>query len=125
MGTEERSLPVEANLVEANLWAMHRDFARIPRAEVHEDPEPLWFTAPSRNSWLGEVSPGMALEIASVERPPSPSRLVVAPVRTQDDLRDWLLAFDLGMEIDPPRGAGHPWLTRRRRRTGAMATARR
>jgi GNAT superfamily N-acetyltransferase len=64
-----------------------------------------------RAGFEGDVSPGMALEIGSVQRPLPPTRLVIAPVRTQDDLRDWLLAFDLGMEIDPPRADAHPWLT--------------
>jgi GNAT superfamily N-acetyltransferase len=42
--------------VEANLWAMHRDFARVPGAEIHDDPHLLWFTLPSRSSWLNGAS---------------------------------------------------------------------
>ena len=42
--------------VEANLWAVHLDFARIPGAEVHDDPELLWFTAPSKSPWLNGAS---------------------------------------------------------------------
>jgi GNAT superfamily N-acetyltransferase len=42
--------------VEANLWAMHRDFARVPDAEVHDDPGLLWYAVPSRSSWLNGAS---------------------------------------------------------------------
>lgn len=42
--------------VEANLWALHRDFARVPGAEVHDDPDLLWYTVPSRSSWLNGAS---------------------------------------------------------------------
>jgi GNAT superfamily N-acetyltransferase len=42
--------------VEANLWAMHRDFARVPGAEVHDEPGLLWYAVPSRSSWLNGAS---------------------------------------------------------------------
>ena len=42
--------------VETNLWAVQRDFARIPGAEVHDDAGLLWFTAPSKNAWLNGAS---------------------------------------------------------------------
>jgi GNAT superfamily N-acetyltransferase len=42
--------------VEANLWAMHRDFARVPGADVHDEPGLLWFSVPSRSSWLNGAS---------------------------------------------------------------------
>jgi GNAT superfamily N-acetyltransferase len=48
------SQPVRA--VEENLWALQRDFTRLPGAEVHDDPGLLWFTAPSRNAWLNGAS---------------------------------------------------------------------
>jgi hypothetical protein len=42
--------------IEANLWAVHRDFARIPGAEIHDEPGLLWYTAPSTSSWLNGAS---------------------------------------------------------------------
>ena len=42
--------------VEANLWEVHRDFARVPGAEIHDEPGLLWYTAPSRSSWLNGAS---------------------------------------------------------------------
>lgn len=42
--------------VEANLWAVHRDFVRVPGSEVHDEPGLLWYTAPSRSSWLNGAS---------------------------------------------------------------------
>lgn len=41
---------------EANIWAMHRDFARVQDAEVHDDPDVLWFTLPSPHAWLNGAS---------------------------------------------------------------------
>jgi len=35
---------------------MHRDFGRVPGAEVHDEPGLLWFTMPSRSSWLNGAS---------------------------------------------------------------------
>src|SRR4051794_14607193 len=49
-----RSAAVRA--VETNLWAMHRDFARVPGAEVHDEPALLWYAVPSRSSWLNGAS---------------------------------------------------------------------
>lgn len=42
--------------VETNVWAMHRDFGRVPGAEVHDEPELLWYTMPSTSSWLNGAS---------------------------------------------------------------------
>jgi GNAT superfamily N-acetyltransferase len=42
--------------IEANLWAMHLDYARIPGAEVHDTPTLLWYTCPSINSWYNGAS---------------------------------------------------------------------
>ena len=42
--------------IEANLWALHRDFVRLPGAEVHDDPGLLWYRAPSISSWLNGAS---------------------------------------------------------------------
>jgi GNAT superfamily N-acetyltransferase len=51
------SLVAEAALAaEANIWAMHRDFARITGAEIHDDPDVLWFTCPSPSGWLNGAS---------------------------------------------------------------------
>ncbi|HEY3547051.1 MAG TPA: GNAT family N-acetyltransferase [Propionicimonas sp.] len=51
------TIPSDAiRAVEENLWALHRDFARLPGAEVHDDPPLLWYTAPSNNSWLNGAS---------------------------------------------------------------------
>ena len=44
------------SLLEQNLWAMHRDFSRLPTASVHDDPDLLWFTTPGTNSWLNGAS---------------------------------------------------------------------
>lgn len=41
---------------ETNVWAMHRDFARVDGAEVHDEADLLWFTVPSVNSWLNGAS---------------------------------------------------------------------
>jgi GNAT superfamily N-acetyltransferase len=35
---------------------MHRDFARVPGAEVHDEPALLWYAVPSRSSWLNGAS---------------------------------------------------------------------
>ena len=35
---------------------MHRDFARIPGATVHDDPDLLWYEVPGSNSWLNGAS---------------------------------------------------------------------
>lgn len=42
--------------LEGNLWEMHRDFGRVPGAEVHDDPDLLWYTLPSTNGWLNGAS---------------------------------------------------------------------
>lgn len=42
--------------IEANLWALQRDFVRIPGAEIHDDPGLLWFSVPSTSSWLNGAS---------------------------------------------------------------------
>jgi GNAT superfamily N-acetyltransferase len=42
--------------LEENLWAVNRDFARVPGAVVHDDPDLLWFTCPGRDSWLNGAS---------------------------------------------------------------------
>jgi hypothetical protein len=42
--------------VEANVWAMHADFRRVPGALVHDDPDLLWFTVPTPSSWLNGAS---------------------------------------------------------------------
>jgi GNAT superfamily N-acetyltransferase len=42
--------------VETNLWAMHRDFARVPGAEIHEEPGLLWYAVPSTSSWFNGAS---------------------------------------------------------------------
>jgi GNAT superfamily N-acetyltransferase len=46
----------KARAVEGNLWAMHRDFARVPGAEVHDEPGLLWYAVPSPSSWLNGAS---------------------------------------------------------------------
>jgi hypothetical protein len=48
--------PRALDATEANLWAMHRDFARMPGAEVHDTPTLLWYTCPSINSWYNGAS---------------------------------------------------------------------
>jgi GNAT superfamily N-acetyltransferase len=48
--------PRALGAIEANLWSMHRDFARIPGAEVHDTPTLLWYTCPSINSWYNGAS---------------------------------------------------------------------
>lgn len=54
---DRQTFVIEAvRAVQANLWAMHRDFARVPGAEVHDEPGLLWFTTPSRSSWLNGAS---------------------------------------------------------------------
>ena len=35
---------------------MHRDFGRIPGADVHETPDLLWYTTPSTHSWFNGAS---------------------------------------------------------------------
>ncbi len=51
------SIPEAAvRAVEENLWAVHRDFARVPGAEIHDERDLLWYTAPSKNSWLNGAS---------------------------------------------------------------------
>jgi len=35
---------------------MHRDFARLPQATVHDDVDLLWYTTPGSNSWLNGAS---------------------------------------------------------------------
>ena len=42
--------------LEANLWEMQRDFARIDGAEVHDEPDLLWYTTPSNSGWLNGAS---------------------------------------------------------------------
>jgi GNAT superfamily N-acetyltransferase len=42
--------------VETNLWAMHRDFARVPGAEIHDEPGLLWYGVPSTSSWFNGAS---------------------------------------------------------------------
>lgn len=42
--------------VEANLWALQRDFVRVPGAEIHDDLGLLWYSAPSTSSWLNGAS---------------------------------------------------------------------
>jgi GNAT superfamily N-acetyltransferase len=42
--------------VQANLWELHRDFVRVPGAEVHDDPGLLWFTMASPSGWLNGAS---------------------------------------------------------------------
>jgi GNAT superfamily N-acetyltransferase len=42
--------------VQANFWAMHRDFARVPGAEVHDEPGLLWFSVPTRSPWMNGAS---------------------------------------------------------------------
>jgi GNAT superfamily N-acetyltransferase len=46
----------DARHIESNLWAMQRDFARVPGATVHDDPDLLWYTTPGSNSWLNGAS---------------------------------------------------------------------
>ena len=48
--------PQAAHHLESNLWAMQRDFARIPGTTVHDDPDLLWYTTPGSNSWLNGAS---------------------------------------------------------------------
>jgi GNAT superfamily N-acetyltransferase len=154
--------------VEANLWAMHRDFARVPGAEVHDDPGLLWYAVPSRSSWLNGASrtdlsgpaadkairrvldtiqplsrnvkwhlgpstrpndlasrladagfepdeldiPGMAVLIDAVIRPAVPDGLELEAARDENDLLDWLEAFDhsFGSE-QKPKGRDHYWFT--------------
>jgi GNAT superfamily N-acetyltransferase len=47
---------VQPHPIETNLWAMHRDFARVPAAQVHDDADLLWFMVPETNSWLNGAS---------------------------------------------------------------------
>lgn len=42
--------------VETNLWALQRDFVRVPGAEIHDDPGLLWYSVPSTSSWLNGAS---------------------------------------------------------------------
>lgn len=42
--------------LELNLWALNRDVARYPGATVHDDPDLLWYAAPTTNSWLNGAS---------------------------------------------------------------------
>lgn len=42
--------------VEANLWALQRDFIRVPGAEIHDEPGILWYGVPSTSSWLNGAS---------------------------------------------------------------------
>jgi len=47
---------VIAHPLELNLWSLNRDFARIPGAIVHDDPDLLWYCVPATNSWLNGAS---------------------------------------------------------------------
>jgi len=42
--------------LEANLWAMHRDFSRFGGTTVHDEEDLLWYSTPSGNSWLNGAS---------------------------------------------------------------------
>jgi GNAT superfamily N-acetyltransferase len=42
--------------LESNLWALNQDFARLPEAVVHDDPDLLWYAVPGTNSWLNGAS---------------------------------------------------------------------
>lgn len=42
--------------VETNLWALQRDFARVPGAEIHDDPGLLWYSVPTTSSWFNGAS---------------------------------------------------------------------
>lgn len=50
----DRAAAVRA--VEENLWALHRDFVRIPGADVHDEPDLLWYSTPVANTWLNGAS---------------------------------------------------------------------
>ncbi|TQL61938.1 acetyltransferase (GNAT) family protein [Oryzihumus leptocrescens] len=47
---------IERHPVEANVWAMHRDFARNPTTVVNDDADLLWFNTAGSNSWLNGAS---------------------------------------------------------------------
>ena len=49
-------MSAHVSALEANLWEMHRDFARVPGAAVHDDADLLWYTLPSTNGWLNGAS---------------------------------------------------------------------
>jgi len=51
------TIPIEAiDAVEENLWAVHRDFAHVPGAEVNDEADLLWYTVPSTNPWFNGAS---------------------------------------------------------------------
>jgi len=47
---------MEPHHLESNLWAVNRDFRRIPGATVHDDEGLLWYSCPGANSWLNGAS---------------------------------------------------------------------
>jgi GNAT superfamily N-acetyltransferase len=152
----------EPHPAEANVWAMHRDFARNPTTVVHDDSDLLWFTTERSNAWLNgaswcalgadadvriatvgeaahgvgtraqwitspscgprdlerrleaagwhpEVEPAMAVR-TEARFPPRPAELLIEPVSTAAQVREWTDTFDASFGIDPPRGDEHPWL---------------
>ena len=57
LGSAPSAHRVAATLaVEANLWALQRDFVRVPGAEVHDDSDLLWYKAPTTSAWLNGAS---------------------------------------------------------------------
>jgi hypothetical protein len=74
---------------------MHRDFGRIPGAEVHETPDLLWYTVPSVNSWLNGAS-RCSLDPAAADCMLVANRLPPGGQTTGLGDPGWQLALDVG-----------------------------
>lgn len=79
-----------------------------------------WMTSPSCGprdlgrrleaaGWEPEVEPAMAVRV-DAPFAPRPAELLIEPVGTPDEVRQWTDTFDASFGIDPPRGDEHPWL---------------
>lgn len=97
--------------VEANVWAMHADFKRVPGAEVHDGPELLWFMVPTRSSWLNGASrprlsrsgADAAIEMVVGTLHPKGRNVKwhLGPSTEPDDLASRLAAHDFTGEVLP------------------------
>lgn len=93
--------------------------AEVGEAATEAGASAQWITSPSCGpvdlgrrleaaGWEAEVEPGMAVAV-DAEFPPTPAGLVIGPVSSAAEVREWTDLFDASFEI-PARGDAHPWL---------------
>lgn len=97
--------------VEANVWAMHADFKRVPGAEVHDEADLLWFTVPTPSSWLNGASrprlsrsgadAAIEMVMGTLHSKGRNVKWHLGPSMEPDDLASRLAAHDFTGEVFP------------------------